>query len=188
MRRRRRLAGLRVSQHAPPMTEATPDAAFAGLRDLIGTWKGTGRGNHPPIEAFRYREELTFREHGLEPLLHFEQRTWVVDEDGQEEPSHWESGFLRAVGEERVEMTNAQNGTRVEVMAGSLEVLADGTRHLTLESLLHGHDERVLQTSREFRWSENELHYAVAMATQNTPELTDHLKATLRRAPAPPGS
>ena len=78
------------------------------LRLLSGTWVGEGAGDFPSIEAFRYRETLRFELDESYPLLHYEQRTWR-DIDGEEGPSHWETGFLRFLGEGRVEMVDGSS-------------------------------------------------------------------------------
>lgn len=58
---------------------------------LLGTWQGEGRGDYPTIDAFRYREELTF-DHVGDPFLRYAQESWMLA-DGA--PLHFERGFLR---------------------------------------------------------------------------------------------
>ena len=64
------------------------------LEPLIGRWAGRGEGRYPTIEPFRYRETLRFAPAPSYPLVHYEQRTVLIPGD---EPSHWESGFIRPV-------------------------------------------------------------------------------------------
>ena len=46
------------------------------LRALLGKWGGRGSGGFPTIDAFEYDEHLAFEANDVEPLLHYEQRTW----------------------------------------------------------------------------------------------------------------
>lgn len=150
------------------------------LRRLLGTWIGEGSGDYPPIEPFRYRELLCFEERAGEPVIHFEQRTWLLPD---EEASHWESGFIRALEDGTVELLNAQNSGRVEVLSGRAST-ADGCElQLELDSCVHGHDPRVRRTRRVFSLRGDHLHYTQWMETTTTdqPEFLQHLEAQLKR-------
>lgn len=153
------------------------------LRTLVGTWRGTGRGRFPTIDDFRYREQLEFTAHATEPHLHYEQRTWLVADgadDGQ--PSHWESGFLLVQEDGGIELLNAQESGRVEVLAGGLYALAGGAHELRLASVVHAHDPRVRATSRVLTLGNDELAYEVQMATDQVAARQVHLEARLLRA------
>jgi hypothetical protein len=155
------------------------------LSPLLGIWRGTGRGKFPTIEAFDYTEELKFESNGCEPLIHFEQKTWVkssTETDGS--PLHWESGFIRPVEDGTIEISNAQNGGRVEVLKGRIdaEEYLKGTLLLSLESILFGNDPRLVRTRRTFTLKDNTLSYLIEMATVRTQHLQQHLEASLTKA------
>jgi hypothetical protein len=157
----------------------------ARLSSLLGIWRGTGRGNFPTIEAFGYTEELKFESNGCEPLIHFEQKTWVKSStETNGSPLHWESGFIRPVEDGSIEMSNAQNGGRVELLKGQINAAEylQGTLLLPLESVLFGNDPRLVRTRRTFRLKGNTLSYLIEMATVRTPNLQQHLEASLTRA------
>ncbi|CAM5491765.1 Peroxynitrite isomerase OS=Streptomyces alboniger OX=132473 GN=CP975_04250 PE=3 SV=1 [Streptomyces alboniger] len=81
-----------------------PHALLAPVLDLIGTWRGTGRGEYPTLdEDFAYEQEVTFSHDGR-PFLRYESRAWLVDADGRPlRPSARESGWWRLQPEGRVE-------------------------------------------------------------------------------------
>jgi THAP domain-containing protein 4 len=82
------------------------------LHFLLGRWTGNGNGKFPTIASFNYRETLTFSIDGLNDLIHYEQKTWLTHND---EPSHWESGFIKPVENEETifEISNSQDSGRV---------------------------------------------------------------------------
>ena len=154
---------------------------MTALAPLLGAWSGTGEGQFPTIRPFRYREELRFELDGERPLIHYEQRTshcelgttsWVA--------SHWESGFLRPVGAHLVEMTNAQDGGRLEILRLSVERSSDGVR-LAGESTAVINDDRVAHTRRTLEVVGDVLTYEVRMGTTRVPAGALHLQAKLSR-------
>jgi hypothetical protein len=71
--------------------------ALLGLLPFIGLWRGRGRGGYPTIEDFDYAEEVRVSHDGR-PFLHYESRTWLIEEDGTPiRPSHREIGWWRPV-------------------------------------------------------------------------------------------
>lgn len=157
------------------------EAEMEALRTLIGDWSGGGHGDYPTIDAFRYSETTRFYWNGIEPMLQFEQRTWVADDrDSRSEPLHWEAGFFRAMAGFGLELTNAQNGERVEVMRGRIDT-RDDRLVLSLDSTLLGNDDRLLRTRRRYECKGDSLRYQIWMATTRQPELTLHLEARLIR-------
>ena len=154
------------------------------LRLLLGTWKGRGQGNFPTIDAFEYDEHLTFEANDVEPLLHYDQRTWdTTQRSDRGEPLHWESGFFRPTDSGCIEICNAQSGGRVEVLRGRLSAPDDrgDAPFLSLTSVIVAHDERIIRTTRRYDLQDDVLSYRMEMATRTTPELTLHLEATLHR-------
>ncbi len=157
------------------------DAEVAALRRFVGAWSGGGHGDFPTIDAFRYTETLRFYCNGIEPMLQFEQRTWVANEaDPHKDPLHWEVGFFKALPGFEVELTNTQNGERVEVMRGKIEPRGDIVI-LSMDSTLLGNDERLIRTRRRYECEGDTLRYQIWMATTKQPELTPHLEARLAR-------
>jgi hypothetical protein len=181
-----------------PATEFDPHAAIALLNPLLGTWRGRGRGRYPGIESFAFLEELTFSCNGVQPLLHYVQRTWRLgDDDKAREPLHWESGFLRAVSPGVYEISNAQEGGRVEVLRGgfgrlrSIDNEADrgtpadgehvGPLILSFESVVLAHDARMVRTKRIYEGGGDILRVHVDMATVRHPGLERHIDSVLDR-------
>ncbi len=155
-------------------------ATFRQLCRLLGTWKGAGRGDFPTIDAFRYEETSAFHTRGGEVSIALEQQTWVIHDDGTREPSHWEVAILQVKEDGRIDLLNAQNSGRVEVLTGELAESADGWT-LELESVVHGHDPRMVSTRRRFRLAGDRLSYEVEMATTAVPQRQWHLAAELER-------
>ena len=156
----------------------------ARLAPLLGIWRGVGHGKFPTIAAFDYTEEITFLDNGVDHLIHFEQKTWVQSSGADHgQPLHWESGFIRPIADGSVEMSNAQNGGRVEVLQGQIDEAAyrQGTLLLSLNSILLGNDPRLIQTTRCYTQQGNSLSYTVEMATVKTPQLQQHLEAVLTK-------
>lgn len=151
---------------------------------FAGEWSGGGHGDFPTIDPFRYTETLQFYCNGIEPMLQFEQRTWMAnDADPRAEPLHWEAGFFRALPAFGVELTNAQNGERVEVLRGKIERGDEGVV-LVMDSTFHGNDARLTRTRRRYECAGDTLRYQVWMATTRVADLTPHLEARLARKPS----
>ncbi len=96
-----------------------PELAALGI--LVGTWRGTGRGDYPTIEPFEYEEEIVIGHVGR-PFLSYTQRT----KRGGNHPDageglHAETGYFRAAGPGRVELVLAQPSGIVEVQEGTIE-------------------------------------------------------------------
>jgi hypothetical protein len=106
------------------------------LAPLIGTFAGTGAGEFPTVEPFRYREEVTFASNGS-PVLAYRQRTRDPDSD---RPMHAEDGFLRLAGATRVELVLAHSFGLTEVQEGDIEVegTSGGVLRLRLASTAIG--------------------------------------------------
>ncbi len=146
----------------------------APLAFLLGTWRGRGHGEYPTIDSFEYLEEVTFGHVG-KPFLAYAQKTRHA-ETGQ--PLHAESGYVRAIGDERIEFVLSQPSGIVELHSGRVV----GTR---LDLTLHAvHTtpaaKSVTDVARSIEVTDNTLSYTVAMAAVGEP-LTHHLRATLER-------
>jgi hypothetical protein len=148
------------------------------LSFLLGTWRGSGRGEYPTIDPFSYDEEVVV-EHVGEPFLLYRQSSWSADD---REPLHLERGFLRpgpAPGE--VELCLAHPIGLTEIAHGSVE----GAR-LDLSTDRDGVVGRsrsgleVTALSRTYRVDGDRLTYELFMATERTAN-TLHLRGVLRR-------
>jgi hypothetical protein len=146
------------------------------LAFLLGTWRGTGTGEYPTIEPFAYREEVVF-EHVGEPYLLYRQGSWSRDDD---EPLHFERGFLRPGDAGVVELCLAHPNGVTEISYGGLtgrtlevDSGADGVMRTRTGSIAN-------RLVRRYRVEGSTLTYDVDMATDRT-RLTRHLAATLER-------
>jgi len=153
---------------------------LAALSFLLGTWRGSGRGEYPTIDPFPYDEEIVV-EHVGEPYLLYRQSSWSPD-DG--EALHLERGFLRrgsAPGE--VELCLAHPIGLTEIAHGvvdgpTVELSTDreGVVGRTRTGL------EVTALSRTYRADRDRLTYELFMATESTANAL-HLRAELRRLP-----
>lgn len=149
------------------------------LAFLIGTWKGAGQGEYPTIEPFRYNEEVTFGHVG-KPFLSYTQRTRHAESG---EPLHAEAGYVRAVGNDNVELVVVQPSGIVELHSGTV---SDDRLELTLDSVhMTPTAKSVTHVVRSFSVHQVDgrvvLTYDVAMAAVGQ-DLTHHLHADLPQA------
>ena len=49
---------------------------------MVGTWRGTGRGEYPTIQPFTFEQEVVFNHDGRN-FLNYYSRTWILDDDGK---------------------------------------------------------------------------------------------------------
>ena len=147
---------------------------------LAGEWLGEGEGDYPTIDSFVYREKMTF-ELRSENMLYYMQRTekqitgqtaWVT--------SHWESGFIRLLTGNLLELANVQRGGRGEVLVGKLTKTGDRFE-LDFKSVTLSNDARMVATARTFVLAGSRLHYEMMMHTTESDKLLRHLQAALRR-------
>lgn len=151
------------------------------LLKFVGTWVGKGQGEFPTIESFNYEDTIFFRHRIGTPYITFEQVTNLIDGGGlPSKPSHWESGILRPQDDGTIIMSSVHDSTRVEVLRGIVET-SDSGLAISFMSTLHGNDPRMVSATREFILSGDEFSYTMSMATQRTPMLTGHLRASLKR-------
>ncbi len=141
---------------------------------LLGTWRGEGSGDYPTIQPFRYREEVRFSHTG-KTFLVYTQRTEALD-DGR--PLHSEAGYLRSLGNGRLELVIAQPIGFAEIELGTVV----GTR-IELEStqvLRTPTAKPVTAIARKIWLDGDTLRYELSMAISGG-ALVHHLTATLRR-------
>jgi hypothetical protein len=154
-----------------------PDVSALGF--LLGTWRGSGEGDYPTVESFRYGEEMTFTHVG-DPFLAYEQKSWSLD-DGS--PLHFERGFLRGAEGGAVELVLAHPLGIVEVSTGTLTVGGEGARALDLTSTLMAHTptgDPVTAIERHVEVEADAMVYTLRMEMERVP-LSPHLRAELHR-------
>jgi hypothetical protein len=154
------------------VTELNP--AVKPVAFLLGTWRGEGEGQFPTIKPFRYREEIRFTHNG-KPFLIYSQRTEAI-ETGQ--PLHGESGYLRLVGEGRVEFVIAQPIGFAEISLG--RVNGDRIDTECSEVARTPTAKPVTSISRSIWLDGDTLRYELKMAMDGVP-LARHLVASFKR-------
>lgn len=152
-----------------------PENEHRGVELLCGRWAGTGSGHFPTIDDFEYSEEIVFAP-TPKPFLTYSSRTRGFP-DGR--PLHMESGYLRPVPGNKLELLITQPTGFVEIHRGSID--AEGTLAFTLLTLAASPDSKpVTDVRRVVRVHEDTLTYDIWMAHDQTP-LTHHLHAELQR-------
>ncbi|MEE6283120.1 FABP family protein [Georgenia sunbinii] len=147
------------------------------VADLVGTWRGAGRGEYPTIAPFDYTEELTFTDVG-KPFLVYLQRTWSPTGS----PMHVETGYLRVPGDGTMELVLAQPTGQTELAEGPLTTTADGfVAELRSRVANSGSAKRVDATVRRLALAGDELTTGFAMAAVGEP-MAHHLASVLRRS------
>jgi hypothetical protein len=97
---------------------------LATLGWLVGRWGGIGEGQYPTMAPFRYEQVVEFASDGR-PFLEYRAVSWIVDEQNQRLAPHaTESGYVRPLPENALEMMLAHPTGRVEVWVGHIEVTA----------------------------------------------------------------
>ena len=156
-------------------------ATLEALRLLCGAWHGTGRASFPTIGEHEYRERLRVASDPMRPLLFYEQAA-EHRPAGTADPRgfHWEAGFFRVVGPGQVQLSNAQNNGRLEVLDLVMAPYEGGFR---LEGAASGQfsDPRMKAAFRRYELHGDTLTYVVEMATDRVAARTQHLAAELQR-------
>ena len=156
------------------------DHIIKKLSVLHGSWKGKGEGKFPTIDSFKYEEHLHFEVNLAYPLIHYEQKTILLS---TQEPSHWESGFIRVLDEGIIEISNSQESGRVEVLQGKMSKISDIGYQLGFTSIALANDPRLVKTSREFEVTGNTLECHQSMTTNTTQKsiMLPHLHSILTK-------
>lgn len=153
-----------------------PDVEALGV--LLGNWSGTGEGSYPTIEPFRYREDVVFGQVG-KPFLAYRQATTRLDTGL---PAHAEAGYLRGVGDGRIELVLAHPTGIVELAEGEVVVESGrvDVRLATVNVAGTATAKDVTQVERTITVEGDVLRYDVSMAAVGQP-LQHHLAAELHR-------
>jgi len=160
----------------PPLHEA-----LVALQPLIGTWRGSGEGHYPTIDAFEYLEELVIGHVG-KPFLSIGHKT--RRNGGAGEPLHAEAGYVRPTPSGTFELIIVHPSGITELHHdGTIATDDDGTLVVTLRStqvLCTPTAKSVEQVERVYRCVGDALSYDISMAAVGQP-LTHHLHADLSR-------
>jgi len=153
-------------------------ADLVPLAWLLGNWHGNGRGEYPTIEPFTFEQDVVFA-HDTRPFLHYFSRAWVTDSEGNRlRNGALETGFIRPVADNGVELVLAHPTGYAEVWYGTI----DGPR-LTLTTDIVARTQTAKEYTagqRMYGLVESDLMYAFDMAAQGQP-LQSHLWGQLKR-------
>ncbi|HMQ79998.1 MAG TPA: FABP family protein [Ignavibacteria bacterium] len=151
------------------------------LNFLAGKWHGFGLAVYPDIIPVSYSEMLTCEYDMHKDLLSYSQFTKYTDPERNGRTLHMESGFIRKSESGVIELSNAQNNGRVEVMIlDECDLFAEEIP-LIFRSKLFGNDPRMIITERLYNYTGSKISYEMKMATMKNPELSTHLTGELIR-------
>ncbi|NLD76266.1 MAG: DUF480 domain-containing protein [Acidimicrobiales bacterium] len=168
-----------ASAPAAPPPPVALHPALEPLKGFVGRWEGAGAGEYPTIEPYAYVEVVELVPVPDKPLLSYRSSTRHAESGIA---LHAESGWLRPVGGDSVELVVAQAPGLVEVCEGFFEAAGAGGELLLESSLVAGTAtaKEVTATERRYRVTGDRLEYEIAMAAVGQP-LTHHLRALLHR-------
>lgn len=161
---------------AEALPELHPDLAPAAF--LLGHWHGNGHGDYPSIDAFHFRQRLSFTHDGR-AFLHYLSRTWLTDESGEDiRPAALETGFLRlrAGGDVEALLAHATGVAEVyygRAKGGRLEMSTDAVVRTTSAK-------EYVAGRRLYGLVDGELMWAFDMAAMGS-GLQPHIWARLQR-------
>ncbi|MGJ9421473.1 FABP family protein [Aeromicrobium sp. CF3.5] len=145
---------------------------------LLGTWRGSGKGDYPTIDAFAYDQEVIFA-HDTRPFMHYFSRTWITDDDGERvRPGALETGFLRPGVDGQIELVLSHATGYAEIWYGQIE----GAR-VTLATDLVARTSTAKEYTagqRMYGLVDGDLMYAIDMAAEGQ-EMQSHLWGQLKR-------
>lgn len=154
---------------------------------LLGGWKGEGSGGFPTHDPFEYINRMNFKivADGFdnEPIIHFEEIGWVIEEN-KEVFKHWETGYFKPALNGRIEFYVCHNTGRVEVTYGSYTSV-DFTNHsfsIIFDSDFIRNDEGTniaIASQRVLTCNQNKINYRLAMSTTKVDQMTNHLESVL---------
>jgi hypothetical protein len=151
-------------------------ADLGSLAGLVGTWRGSGRGEYPTIETFAFEEETRFWHAGA-AFLYYHLRSWSPESGAH---LHSELGFWRAGAGGRVDVTLAHPLGLTEVADGTVR---EGTIELASVSVGRTPEDAapVSALARRYTLVGDVLEYEVSMATDAVPVVL-HIVGRLQRS------
>ena len=145
---------------------------------MVGTWRGTGRGEYPTIEPFTFEQEVVFNHDGRN-FLNYYSRTWILDDDGKVvKPGASETGFWRPKENKTLEVLIAHSTGISEGWVG----VHDGPKiQLAMDQGYSAPSAKIVTSgSRLYGLVEGELFFAYDMAAEGQ-TLQAHIWSTLKR-------
>lgn len=152
----------------------TAHPQLAPLEQLLGSWRGRGRGRYPTIASFEYEEEVRFWHTGR-PWLGYEQRTRHPETGA---PMHSEAGYWRPLAEGRIEIVLSHAFGICEVQEGRIAGNRIEVESTSLVSTASAKE--VDAVTRVFVLDGDLLTYQLGMALGGQP-MQNHLAAELKR-------
>ena len=158
---------------------ATPQlhADIEHLSWLLGTWTGTGSGEYPTIESFQYNEEISFGHVG-KPFLAYTQKTRDAVTGL---PLHAEAGYIRPVGQDRVEFLVVQPSGISESYEGTVDGTAISLESVSVTTTATAKDVTAVRRVISVDTDTMTLSYTMAMAAVGQ-ELQHHLAGELHHS------
>ena len=145
---------------------------------MVGTWRGTGRGEYPTIKPFTFEQEVVFNHDGRN-FLNYYSRTWILDDDGKVvKPGASETGFWRPKENKTLEVVIAHSTGISEGWVG----VHDGPKiQLAMDQGYSAPSAKIVTAgSRLYGLVEGELFFAYDMAAEGQ-TLQAHIWSTLKR-------
>lgn len=155
-----------------------PDCA--PLAFLLGRWEGSGEGDYPTIEHFRFGQEVLFSQNG-KPFFFYTSRSWLLDDDGKAvRPLAMETGFWRPQPDGEIEVILSHPTGFAEIWYGrvtgaKIELATDMVARTKSAKEYTG-------GQRLYGLVEGDLLWTFDMAAMGEP-LQSHLGARLSRMP-----
>jgi hypothetical protein len=145
---------------------------------MVGTWRGTGRGEYPTIQPFTFEQEVVFNHDGRN-FLNYYSRTWILDDEGKVvKPGASEVGFWRPKENKTLEVVIAHSTGISEGWVG----LHDGPKiQLAMDQGYSSPTAKIVTGgSRLYGLVEGELFFAYDMAAEGQ-TLQAHIWSTMKR-------
>jgi hypothetical protein len=152
--------------------------AIRQLKQLLaGKWAGEGFAKFPTIDDTAYTEQTEFRPDEYKDSIFFAQKSWYKNDTPKNGHTvFWDTGFI-LLRDDQVLLHSAQVGGRIEQYR--LTENSDNRFVFDNSSILV--DPKAMRSQRIFVISGDVIQYELSMATHQTPEFQNHLKAYLRR-------
>jgi len=157
----------------------------AFLKSIEGVWIGEGRGVFPPrVPEFRYTEELTIKQSAKPVIFEYRSATRRLQTG---EPMHVEVGFIRCpMNSDSIELLASHPFGVAEASHGSLIDSNSMELNCSEPTLLRTHSSGGVQTTklkRTYRFdpANKQLLFSMDMATDQHPDLQNHLVCTMRK-------
>lgn len=146
---------------------------------LLGRWSGTGLGDYPTIEAFRFGQEVEFTYVPQRPFLSYSSKSWILDDDGNRvRPAARETGYWRPQENNEIEVLLTHPTGFVEIYLGRTE---PARVEIATRGVLKTEGAKDYRTGhRLYGLVEGVLMYVYEMSAMGY-ELQPHLSAELGR-------